>query len=165
LPPSKLSIEVSALKNVYSLLLKVSIEMGIGYQNMQVATVWRNRITKIFKSTEKFSVENLFNQTLVVYQTFKIEPGNELQFVPVNLFDTETGLFFGIPFLIEKPDGMAYSELEEKLEKTLLRFSRQHCYQTTSFQLNKWWKESVRRGRSKLIQSNEPTTPESDVRI
>ncbi len=79
----------------------VCIEIKKRYRwsgQLKVTTVKDNKITKIFESTERFTNENLQDQTIVVYEVPQSRSG---RYMAVNLFDLETETFFGFPFLME----------------------------------------------------------------
>jgi hypothetical protein len=113
---------------------------------MQVTTVDGTEMNNIFQTSDIFSVERLWNKTIVIYQASMPES----VFVPVNMYDTDTGRCFGIPIIVKLDAQPDYNALEERLMAMLLRFSRPNYPEPDP--LMTWWEENVVQAGSALAE-------------
>jgi hypothetical protein len=132
-------LDVSHFLNVETLKKEISSKTGIEPLCMLVTTVDFNETSKVFQTSDSFSVERLLNQTIVVYQMSL--PDLESEFVPVIMFDVDLKCYFGIPIIVKLDAQTNYDALEERLMTILLRFSR-HNYPEADPLMN-WWEENV----------------------
>jgi hypothetical protein len=143
-------LDVSHFLNVATLKKEISSKTGIEPLCMVVTTAEFNETSKIFQSSDCFSVGRLLNQTIVVYQTSLPEPASESEFVPVNMYDVDMGRCFGIPIIVKLDTQPDYDALEERLMTILLRFSRKNYPEHDP--LMTWWEENVVQAGSALAE-------------
>jgi speckle-type POZ protein len=155
--PEKISLDVSHFQNVETLKIEISSKTGIEPLCMQITTVDGTETSKIFQSSDSFSMESLLNQTIMVYQTSLPES----VFVPVNMYDVDLDCFFGIPIIVKLDAETNYIDLEERLMTMLLRFSRPNYPEPDP--LINWWEDYVVQTESVLAEPQGETSDDGEI--
>jgi hypothetical protein len=134
--PTVQSFTISLRSNVEKFTKQFKKENCVS-QFLRIATVKNHQITKLFETTDRFTEENLRDQTIVFYDVTWTQ--NAKHYLTVQMFDIGTQNFFGFPFLFEKPFNTSLNQITKNINEKFEHHLANKTERTIGCQIEDWW--------------------------